>query len=47
MAKFVPIMRNLLAKGPAALVRRAAVRILAAVLPAHRTNPSGNNMSQR
>ncbi|GDX79592.1 hypothetical protein LBMAG42_14030 [Deltaproteobacteria bacterium] len=47
MAKIVPIVKSLLAAGPGGLARRAVVRVLAAMLPAHRTNKSGNNMSQR
>ena len=47
MAKIVPMVASLLRAGPAGLARRAVARILAAVLPSHRTNVSGNNMSQR
>jgi DNA repair protein RadC len=32
---------------PREVARRLLDRVLAAVVPAHRTNPSGNNQSQR
>lgn len=47
MLKVMPKVRALLVGGPEALVRRVVVRIVAAILPSHRTNGSGNNMSQR
>lgn len=47
MRKIVPIVKSCLGVGPAGLARRAVARILAVLVPEHRTNKSGNNMSQR